>query len=138
MDVSSLDAAVGFFLASCIAPSTSAAYQSAQRRYLAFCAKFGIAQPYPLQENTLCSYVTFLAKESLKHRTIKAYLSGIRCWQIQHSMGNPFVDEAMPRLEYMLLGIKRVEARAAPRTRVRLPITMAKTEGIMAVPPAGA
>ena len=38
-------------------------------------------------------------------------------------MGNPSVDGAMPRLEYVLLGIKRVEARA-PRTRVRLPITM--------------
>jgi hypothetical protein len=56
----------------------------------------------------LCRYVTYLAKEGLKH------LSGIRCLQIQKALGNPFVSGSMPRLEYVLMGIKHVEAHAAP------------------------
>ena len=96
---------------------------------------------------TLCKRTPYAAMSPFqpnrvsKHCTIKAYLSGIRCWQIQHSMGNPFVDGAMPRLEYVLLGIKRVEAQAASRTRVRLPITigiMQKLRASWAVPPSGA
>ena len=39
-------------------------------------------------------------------------------------MGNPFTDGAMPRLEYVLSGIKRVEAHSGSRTRTRLPITI--------------
>ena len=80
--------------------------------------------PSPIQENILCSYVAFLAEQKLKHRTIKAYLSGIRYLQIQKSLGNPFTSGAMPRLEYVLTGIKRVEAQANTPTRVRLPITL--------------
>ena len=86
--------------------------------------KYGIQHPFPLQENILCSYVAFLAEQKLKHRTIKAYLSGIRYLQIQKSLGNPFMSGAMPRLEYVLTGIKRVEAQANTPTRVRLPITL--------------
>lgn len=86
--------------------------------------KGAIQSPYPLQEDTLCRYVTYLAKDGLKHRTIKAYLSGIRCLQIQKSLGNPFIGGSMPRLECVLTGIKRVEARSGDLPRTRLPITM--------------
>ena len=107
-------------LGNCVAPSRTA-YRSAQRRYLAFCSRFGVSVPYPLQEDTLCSYVAYLAKDGLKHHTIKAYLSGIRCLQIQHSMGNPFANGGMPLLEYVLSGIKRVEAQSGSQTQ---PITI--------------
>ena len=39
-------------------------------------------------------------------------------------MGNPFSDGAMPRLEYVLTGIKRVESRLGVKGKVRLPITL--------------
>ena len=39
-------------------------------------------------------------------------------------MGNPFTDGAMPRLEYVLKGIKRVESQSGTQWRVRLPITI--------------
>ena len=86
--------------------------------------KYGVQRPYPLQEDTLCSYVAFLAEQRLKYRTIKAYLSGIRHQQIQKSLGNPFTGDSMPRLEYVLAGVKRAEARTGAPTRVRLPITV--------------
>ncbi len=39
-------------------------------------------------------------------------------------MGNPFGKDLMPRLEYVLSGIKHQEVRQAPRTDPRLPITI--------------
>ena len=80
MDLANLDGAVELFLNSCVAASTHSAYKSAQRWYIAFCTQFGVASPYPLQEHTLCRYVAYLAQQGLKHRTIKAYLLGIRCY----------------------------------------------------------
>ena len=85
--------------------------------------KYGVCTPYPVQEDTLCKYVAFLAKEGLKHRSIKSYLSGIRWSQIQQALGNPFAHP-MPRLEYVLSGIKRVETRGGSQPRTRLPITI--------------
>ena len=124
LDISELDAAVERFLGSGIAPSTRSMYKSAQRRYSNFCIKYGIQDPYPLREDRLCSYVAFLAEEGLKHRTIKAYLAGIRCLQIHKALGNPFAHGSMPRLEYVLSGIKRVEAHSGIQARSRLPITI--------------
>ena len=86
--------------------------------------KFDIQEPFPLQEDVLCRYVAFLAQQHLKFRTIKAYLSAIRCLQIQRGLGNPFADGSMPRLEYVLAGVKRVEAHAGAAPRKRLPITL--------------
>lgn len=85
---------------------------------------YRVRHPFPLQEDILCRYVAFLAEQKLKHRTIKAYLSGIRHLQIQKALGNPFKNGGMPRLEYVLTGIKRTEARSSPPTRVRLPVTL--------------
>ena len=110
-------------MGSCVVPTTRSAYKSAQCRYAAFCMRYGVSPPYPLQEDILYRYVAFLAQEGLKHRSVKSYLSGIRCLQIHQSLGNPFAH-AMPRLEYVLTGIKRAEARGGSQIRTRLPITM--------------
>ena len=85
--------------------------------------KYGVATPYPLEEDTLCRYVAFLAKDGIRHRSIKSYLSGIRCLQIQQGLGNAFAS-ALPRFEYVLTGIKRLEARGGSVPRTRLPITI--------------
>ena len=45
----------------------------------------------------------------------------IRCLQIQKAMGNPFANGVMPRLEYVLLGIKRVESQAGPPQQSETP-----------------
>ena len=116
--------AIEHYIDSCVAPATRSAYGTAHRRYTAFCGQFGIASPYPLTEGTLCRYVAFLGQEGLKHSTIKAYLSGIRFAQIHLSLGNPFSNGAMPRFEYVLTGIKRVEARTRAPQKPRLPITV--------------
>ena len=68
--------------------------------------------------------MAFLGQEGLKHSTIKAYLSGVRFAQIHLSLGNPFSNGAMTRLEYVLSGIKRVEARTKAPQKPRLPITV--------------
>ena len=118
-----MDSTVEHFLGSCIAPSTRATYRSAQHRYAAFCMRYGIHLPFPLREDTLCRYVAFLAKDGLKHKTIKTYLAGIRCFQIKMTLGNPFAKD-LPRLEYVLIGIKRTEAHSGSPAKTRLPITI--------------
>lgn len=60
----------------------------------------------------------------MKHQSIKSYLSGIRFRQIQQSFGNPFANGAMPHLEYVLAGVKRVQARSGSAPRSRLPVTL--------------
>ena len=118
-----LDSAVEAYLGNCVAPTTLSVYRSAQRRYFSFCQNQLISNPFPVTEDTLCRFVAALAQDGLKHRTIKSYLSGIRFAQILQAMGNPFTD-SMPRLEYVLSGIKRSEAHAGTGSKPRLPITM--------------
>ena len=72
----------------------------------------------------LCKFVAFLADESLQHRTIKTYLSGLRFFQIRSGLADPF-QSPMPRLDYVLKGVKRVQAESGRGNRERLPITPA-------------
>ena len=83
-----------------------------------------LTQQWPLGEGVLCRYVTYFGQQGLKYRTIKAYLSGLRFTHIHLGLGNPFAHEAMPQLEYVLMGIKRVQARQAPQPLKRLAITI--------------
>ncbi len=62
-----------------------------------------------------------LSTDALKHQTIKCYLSGIRHAQIALGHGDPFANQSMPRLEYVLKGIKRSQA---DHSKPRLPITV--------------
>jgi integrase len=104
-----------------LAESTHKAYRSAQKRFLTFCRGTG-ERAVPASEQTLCKFVSRLAKDTLKHRTIKAYLSGVRYLHIAEGEGDPFL-KPMHRLEYTLRGIKRCEAEAGEKSRVRLPIS---------------
>ena len=134
MDISHLDGIVQYFIGCSIASSTRAAYKSAQRRYHAFCTLFGVEQPYPLREETMCRFVAFLAGEGLKHRSIKAYLAGVRFANIAQDYGNPFLNGAMPRLEYTLWGIKKHEVLSgAPPPKPRLPITISVLRSLKSV-----
>lgn len=75
-------------------------------------------------ERHLCSFAAFLAGEGLKHRSVKTYLSAVRHLQISMGLGDPFgAGASFPRLEYVLRGVKRVEARKEGANKQRLPIT---------------
>ena len=122
MDVSSLDAMVQFYLRSALAPSTQRTYSSAQKRYLVFCSTSSLA-PLPLSDSTLCRYVAHLAREHIKHKSIKTYLSALRNLQIMAQMGDPFRN-TFSLLEQVLNGIKREQAKSGSlKSRERLPIT---------------
>ena len=99
-------------------------YQSILHHCLSFCREAGVTQGWPLEEGVLCCYVTYPGQQGLKYGTIKAYLSGLRFTHIHLGLGNAFAHEAMPQLEYVLTGIKRVQARQAPPPLKRLPITI--------------
>lgn len=69
-------------------------------------------------------FVSYLADEKLTHRTIKTYLSAVRFLQISEGHLDPFQGSAMPRLEYVLRGVKRIQTQAGVQgARARLPIT---------------
>ena len=72
-----------------------------------------------MSENTLLLFVGHLHQWSLSHGTIKSYLAAVRFEQITRGMGNPNID-LMPRLEYVLKGVKK---KLPVSSRQRLPIT---------------
>ena len=121
LDRSELDRIVSHYFIKGLADSTHKAYGSAQRRYLAFC-RMDSEKPVPATESTLCRFVSYLATEKLKHRTIKSYLSGARYLHISEAENDPFT-RPLHRLEYTLRGVKRCEAEAGVNKRVRLPIS---------------
>jgi len=70
----------------------------------------------------LCYFAAFLAKEKLKHKTIKVYLFGVRFLHISEGFADPF-QKAKNQLHYVIRGIKRCKAEEDGGTRVRLPIS---------------
>ncbi len=122
MDIPHLDQAVRHYLGDCIAPSTRATYASAQRRFESFCALLPATTTFPVTEQTLARFPTFLGQQQLKHRTIKTYLSGLRFAQIQSGLGDPFHAKSMPLLEYVLSGIKREQSKSGAPPKPRLPV----------------
>ena len=83
---------VRFYIHSALAPSTKRTYGTGERRYLQFCVAGAIA-PLPTSESILCHYVAFLAKDNLKHQTIKTYLSAVSHMHIVAGKGDPFMED---------------------------------------------
>ncbi len=125
MVIPSLERSVLDLFKNGLAPSSAKAYASA--RFNSFCQKFNVPAPFPLSEATLCYFVSHLHEEGLKHQTIKCYLSGLRHAQIAAGLQDLFSPQApsRPRLEYVLKGIKRQQAKAGAKSNPRLPITPA-------------
>ena len=105
-----------------IAKSTQRSYASAQTRYLNVCSQFSLP-PLPLNEPQLCRFVSFLAMENISHSSIKCYLSAIRRLQITQGLPDPLISQLM-KLEGVVKGIKSQQARSAPSSPKRLPITL--------------
>ena len=82
----------------------------------------------------MCKFVSYLSDEPLQFHTIKTYLSGLSFFQIKSGHGDPF-RAIMPRLDYVLKGVKRVQATMGGNRRERLPITpdvLRKLKGVWA------
>ena len=110
MDVGKLESRASFFFVQGLATSSQKTYKSGENWYLHFCQSLSVV-PFPVSESRLCKFVSFLADQKLKHRTIKTYLSGVRYFQIRSGWRDPFHSSHMPHLEYTMKGIKRVESQ---------------------------
>ena len=97
--------------------------QPSAMHFSSFCQAASVANPYPVEEQTLCRFVSYLGQQALKHHTINSYLSGIRFTQIQEGLDDPFSTKSMPLLEYVLAGIKHAQAKVGIPPKTRLPIT---------------
>ena len=78
--------------------------------------------PTPASEHHLCLYVAFLASNNLRHSTIKNYLAAVRQLHLAGGKPDPIIHE-MARLQQVLRGVKRIQAKAGMRERPRLPIS---------------
>ena len=103
--------------------STPKTYQSALRRFGAFCSLYSILSPFPVSEVMLCYYATYLACQRLAPQTIKTYLAAIRYMQITLGLPEPREFSSLPRLRLVQTGIQRthLQQNTTP-PRVRLPI----------------
>ena len=122
LDLQKLEETVQFYFTKGLTQSTLRTYRSGKERYLKFCSQ-AILNPLPVSEQVLCSFVSHLAQQGLKHRTIKVYLSAVRHLQIAGNYPDPFGGSPMPKLEYVLRGVKKYEAEKGEGQRPRLPIT---------------
>ena len=119
MAVPSLGPVVQELFAAGLAASTQRAYRTGERRYIIFCQTSNLV-PFPVSEPTLITFVASLYTQRLTAGTVKSYLAAVRHAQIAIGLGDPQIG-AMPRLEYVLKGLKKKVA--GKDRRVRLPIT---------------
>ena len=119
LGVSGLDRLVCALVDRGVAASTLKAYAAGKRRYLSFCAQFGL-QPLPVSEVLLLRFVAHLVQLGLAPPSIRLYLSAVRHMQITEGMSDPALAST-PRLNYALRGLKR--AYGGRGRQSRLPIT---------------
>ena len=93
------------------------------RCFEAFCRRFQVVTPFPLTEQLLCSYASFLADEGLAPQTIKSYLSALRNMQLSLGFPDPREQSALPVLKRVQAGISRCRLLKGTPSRVRLPLT---------------
>ena len=95
--------------------NTHRTYNSAQRKYLKFCAEFNHIA-LPTNNELLLKYVAFLYQEGLKGTSIKVYLSAVRSLHVFSNLAPPVYNEKL------LLALKGAVRLSRPPDR-KLPIT---------------
>ena len=126
LDIPSLDPAVQYYCSKSIAPSTHQTYHSALKRFYLFCSQFNVVSPFPVSEDILCYFSSYLATQHISPQSIKTYPAGIRHMQVTLGLPEPRSISSLPRLRLVQAGIQRTHSEQAPQpTRVRLPITPA-------------
>ena len=105
-----------------LAESIQRTYAAAKRRYLHFCNLYSF-NSISTSEHVLCQYVAHLSIAGLIHITIKCYLSAVHHLQIAERRGDPGISN-MPRLEQVMWGVKRTQAKGGKNSKERLPISV--------------
>ena len=100
-----------------LAPSTQKVYKVGSARYVS--CQEGRLTAFPVTEQVLMLFVSFLHKEGLAAVIAKSYLAAVQHEQISQGLGNPNMN-LMPQLEYVLKGMKKAIPASLRRC---LPIT---------------
>ena len=107
-----------------LAPSTQKSYGAAFKRFHAFCVRFSVANPFPVNEKLLCSFAAYLAVEGLAPQTGKVYFSAVRSMQLSLGLPDPREQSSMPALKRVQAGIRRFRMLHGATPRIKLPITI--------------
>ena len=115
-------AADGYFSKG-LAQSTVLTYSSGVARYLSYCRQVGKAA-LPTNEELISGFVARLAEGKHAFASIHTYLSAIRHHHIASGLGDPKIFQ-MPRLEYVLKGIRKkgAHSHSIKKHRDRQPLT---------------
>jgi hypothetical protein len=103
--------------------STLKTYTSAQNRFLKFCNLYRFSA-YPVSEDTLLFYISYLFQDGLKGSSIRVYLSAVRNLNIMH---NCPVPQHTPKV---LMALRGAATLSSPPSR-KLPITFDILEKIL-------
>lgn len=123
MDITHLAPAVQRYFQAGLAPSTQKSYQAGMNKFYKFCTQYNIVDPFPLSEQLLCSFATYLADQGLAPQTGKSYLSALRNMQISLGLPDPRDASSLPILKRVQAGISRTRLLKRTPPKVRLPIT---------------
>lgn len=99
-----------------MAPSTRRTYRAGIAQFLKFCSQYHLS-PLPATPLTLRYFCAHLST-SVKHCTLKVYISALRLFHIENGHSDPTKDML---LQYVIKGIKRSQLASV---RPRLPITV--------------
>ena len=95
-----------------VSPATRKLYGVAVRQFLAFCETHKL-QPLPASSLTLRLFCTHLSSRA-QHKSIRAYLAGIRLWHIENEVEHKCGD---PLLQLLCSGIKREQGVSTSDTQ---------------------
>ena len=97
---------MNLFFLSALAPTTQSTYRSGLRAYRMFCGQMGLPM-FPLRRFNLQLFITAFALQKESFFILKVYLSGIQ--YESRILGFKHNISAMPKLYYVLRGIKRTQ-----------------------------
>ena len=105
LDLTDLEPTVQHFFEAGLAPSTQKTYKAAMKRFHSFCITYNVTEPFPLSEQLLYSYASYLADQGLAPQTGKSYLSAPRSMQISLGLPDPREQSSLPVLKRVQAGI---------------------------------
>ena len=88
-------------------PSTQQTYQSALNQFYAFCSLFNVTSPFPVSEEILCYFSSYLNTQHVSPPSIRTYLAGIRHTQVILGLSEPCSFSSLPRLHLVQAGIQQ-------------------------------
>lgn len=117
-----------FYLSKGLVISSRAVYQTAQRRFLAFCKEdlknSSNSFPLPADERTLMRFCTMLS-ERMSYSVIKTYLSAVRSLHIDNGLPDPLAK--CIQLQNLIRGVKQVRRSSSDSTRLLITFEIMST-----------